>query len=245
MRFDAVFFDSGGTLYQLEPREGLAPGTTRAEIDAQGPQRVVKALEGLGRTCEPARVTQAVQAALKEFRERHARQLVYHHGDVMISVLQKLGLPAGAEDAVCLADAFSGPRYATWLFPGTAETLRELADAGVYIGLIANTAVPSWSMDRAFHGVGLLQFFRTRIYSGDERLAKPDARIFELAAQRAGVSGKRILYVGDSVEFDIVAARNAGWSAAHKRPAGEPDCPQADFSFDHTPDLAGYVLGKK
>jgi HAD superfamily hydrolase (TIGR01549 family) len=244
MRFDAVFFDSGGTLYQLEPREGVAPGMLRHEVDALAALRTAKALEGLGHVCDAVKVNEAVNAALKEFRERHARQLVYHHGDVMLEVLRKLGLPVRPEDAMCLADAYAGPRYASWLFPGTAETLRALEDAGVYLGLIANTAVPSWSMDRAFHGVGLLQFFPTRIYSGDERLAKPDTRIFELAAKRAGVTGKRILYVGDSVEFDIVAARKAGWAAAHKRPTGAELCAEADFSFDQTPELLAFVLGK-
>lgn len=244
MRFDAVFFDSGGTLYQLAPSESVEPGTTRPEVDKRGSTRVAKALEGLGHRCDPARVAEALDATLREMRARHAKKLTYHFADVMQEFLPKLGLPARPEEAACLADAYAGPRYKSWLFPGTLETLQALAGAGVCMGLIANTAVPSWSMDRSFHGVGLLSFFPTRIYSGDERLAKPDARIFHLAAERAGVSGKRILYVGDSVENDIVAAKNAGWAAAHKRPEGAAPCAQADFSFDRTPDLLPFVLGK-
>ena len=98
-------------------------------------------------------------------------------------------------------------------------------------------------MDRSLRGVGILKYLKTRIYSGDEGLVKPDLRIFKLAEKRAGLRGKRVLYVGDKVEKDIKPPKALGWSAALRRYTETTSHGLADFEFDRTQELLGFVLG--
>ena len=50
--------------------------------------------------------------------------------------------------------------------------------------------------------------------SGDEKLAKPDARIFDLAARRFGLEPGAMLFIDDN-PANIAAARELGWNVHH------------------------------
>ncbi|KKK57534.1 hypothetical protein LCGC14_3053510, partial [marine sediment metagenome] len=99
---------------------------------------------------------------------------------------RRLGLAVRAEEALLCADAYVGPVYRAWLFPEVARTVHELSEAGVYLGVISNTAMPAPVADRILSGAGLGRYFKVRIYSGPEGVAKPDPAIFHLARRRAG-----------------------------------------------------------
>ncbi len=236
-RFDAVFFDSGGTLYGVFDGESCP---TPQELFAARVGRVAAALAAY-RPGIPAGLDAAIVSCEERLKEELGAGYNFHR--LMCAVLEHLDLGLGSEVAACLADAYAGPRYADWLFPGTRKMLADLRDAGLYLGLIANTAWPSFCMDRALSGVGLLSFFRTRIYSGDEGIEKPDPAIFSLAARDSGQAGRRILYVGDSLEKDIEGARAAGWPAALRRSGVSAGSGRADFEFDRCQELVEFVLG--
>ena len=57
---------------------------------------------------------------------------------------------------------------------------------------------------------GLEGHFAFVVFSQDVRIEKPDRRIFEITAQRAGCELAEMLHVGDSLENDVAGARNAG-----------------------------------
>ena len=57
---------------------------------------------------------------------------------------------------------------------------------------------------------GLEGYFAFVIFSQDVRIEKPDRRIFEITAERAGCELAQMLHVGDSLENDVAGARNAG-----------------------------------
>jgi HAD superfamily hydrolase (TIGR01509 family) len=59
----------------------------------------------------------------------------------------------------------------------------------------------------------LAQHFLAILDSGLLGFAKPDARIFHLAAARAGVAPAELVHVGDSERADVVGARAAGLRA--------------------------------
>ncbi|GAC1352756.1 MAG: hypothetical protein NVS3B20_17650 [Polyangiales bacterium] len=61
--------------------------------------------------------------------------------------------------------------------------------------------------------VGIAQYFSVVLDSGVLGFAKPDHRIFDLAAARLGAPLARMLHVGDSESADIIGAKSAGaWS---------------------------------
>ncbi len=57
---------------------------------------------------------------------------------------------------------------------------------------------------------GLKDRFAFVIFSQDVGVEKPDKRIFEIAAQRAGCQLNQLLHVGDSLESDVAGANRAG-----------------------------------
>ena len=68
--------------------------------------------------------------------------------------------------------------------------------------------------------VGLLPYFEVVIDSHEERIEKPDPRIFRRAMERTGARPGRSLYVGDFYHIDVAGARAAGMRAVLLDPGG-------------------------
>ncbi len=236
MKFEHIFFDSGGTLYG--PGTGVDPSPDH--VASGNTRRVHALLSGMGVDLDFRRLEETMARQEKACRQRSGKAYTFFR--LMKAVVDELHLPLGTEAAACLADAYAGPRYASWLFPGTEDALRTLTDKGYRLGIIANTAWPGFCMDRAFAGVGLLPFFGIRIYSGDIGIEKPDPAIFRLAERIGGLAGKSILYVGNDVEADIKGAAAAGWSTAFRRGNHATTAGPADMEFDHISELVRYCL---
>lgn len=236
MRFDGIFFDSGGTLY----RSGGDADITPRQVAAESVSRVHGLLAGMGVVLDISVLRETLAQQEKGCRKEFGK--AYNFVRLMEAVLSSLSLPLGKEVAVCLADAYAGPRYASWLFPGTASALRMLSESGCRLGIIANTTWPGFCMDRAFAGVGLSPFLSIRIYSGDIGIEKPDPAIFRLAERAGGLEGKRILYVGNDIAADVEGANAVGWSTAFRRAGERTTAGLADLEFDHISELVSYCL---
>ncbi|MDI6448962.1 HAD family hydrolase [Anaerobaca lacustris] len=100
--------------------------------------------------------------------------------------------------------------------PDLHETLANLTESGVRLGIVSNTFVNRASLDRQLAGLGLLDFFPMRLYSYELMLRKPDARLFRIAAERIGEAPERILFVGDRIDLDVRPALDCGMAAALK-----------------------------
>jgi len=108
--------------------------------------------------------------------------------------------------------------------PGTHEIVRGLAGGGVPLFAITNFASPFWREYRATEP--LFDLFGDIVVSGDEKLAKPDARIFDLAARRFGHAPQAMLFIDDNAA-NIASARDLGWQVHHFHGA---DALRADLS---------------
>jgi len=239
MSFDGIFFDSGGTIYDEGPPPGCSDPHS-SQVNAGAPARAAAALRSLGHRVNEDEVDAHLRA-LASLPER-ARP-AYTQEDTVAALYERLGLEPRRDEVVYVTGVYSGPRYRSWLFPHVAEVLAALEATGIPMGLIANTGVPGWVMDRNFRGVGLLEYFSVRVYSGDEGMEKPDPRIFDLAAKRAGLTNGKLLYMGDRPEKDMAGARAAGWSSVLFRSAVASSEGAADFEIDSWRDLVPIVTG--
>ena len=92
--------------------------------------------------------------------------------------------------------------------PGMIELVADLAAAQVPLYAITNFSHEFWPRFRATAPV--FAPFRDVVVSGDERLVKPDARIFALAMQRFGVAPGAALFIDDRPD-NVTAAEAAGF----------------------------------
>jgi len=100
--------------------------------------------------------------------------------------------------------------------PGIKETLSALKRMGLKLGIVSNTFVNSYSLEKHLEQVGILDFFTVRMYSYEFDFRKGDLRIFKIAAERIGEAAENILYVGDSISKDIKPALKIGFKPVLK-----------------------------
>jgi len=100
--------------------------------------------------------------------------------------------------------------------PKLKETLTAIKALGVKLGIVSNTFVHGSSLEKHLEQLSILDFFPTRLYSYEFKFRKPDARIFEAAADRIGENLENIMFVGDRIDTDITPALRAGMQAVLK-----------------------------
>ena len=234
-RYDAVFFDSGGTLFDPSARNPSMQEVIDRRID-----RLAAAVRVFGIDVDSGRLEQAHEALYGQTEHELGPRFSYYL--LLLRVVEELGLPLSEEQTAIVTVAYAGPRYRHWVFPDTHELLAQLTDAGIHLGLIANTAWPGFAMHTALAGVGLARYLDTMVISCDEGVAKPDPEIFRTARRRAGLSDTaRAVYVGDDMEKDIRGAKNVGWDAALRHSSVPTSAGLADFEFDHSLELLPFL----
>jgi HAD superfamily hydrolase (TIGR01549 family) len=96
------------------------------------------------------------------------------------------------------------------LYDDVSGVMRQLADAGVRIGLISNTHRCLASFQSHFDLQGLVS---ATISSSDHGLMKPHPSIFNAALALLGVAAADAVMVGDSLKHDVEGALNVGMRA--------------------------------
>jgi HAD superfamily hydrolase (TIGR01549 family) len=90
------------------------------------------------------------------------------------------------------------------------EVLKFLKSKGYKIALISNT---NPTIKRVIEKYSLQQFFDAEIYSYKEGILKTNPKLFQIAVERLGLTAEEVLVIGDSIQTDIIGARNAGLTA--------------------------------
>jgi HAD superfamily hydrolase (TIGR01549 family) len=132
------------------------------------------------------------------------------------------------------------------------ETLRPNVEATLKIlkfhyriGLIANQ--PLGTADR-LKGFGIRDYFEVIVASAEEKLEKPDPRIFKLGLTRAGVAPEEALMCGDRLDNDILPSMKLGirtaWVKYDMGSYGNVDLlpHEPDFTISNIDELP-YLLG--
>jgi putative hydrolase of the HAD superfamily len=198
MRFadlGAVTVDGYGTLLRLiDPVPAL-----RAALAGRGVER------------DDAEVAGAFLAEVAHYRPRAHEgrdpgSLATLRRDCVDVFLRHLDGPLESDGFV---DAFMGALVFEPV-PGAAETLRELRERGLRLGVVAN-----WdcALPEQLERLGLDGLVDTVVTSARAGVAKPDPAIFELALNELGVPADRALHVGDE-QIDEDGARAAGLAFA-------------------------------
>ena len=90
-------------------------------------------------------------------------------------------------------------------FDDAIEGLSEVRKLGLRIGILSNMSVPGKKLEEqfSFAGIKVLEFVLT---SSDVGYEKPHPRVFEAALERADVTARDAVYVGDQIVSDVEGA---------------------------------------
>ncbi|GAA0912105.1 HAD-IA family hydrolase [Nonomuraea longicatena] len=127
----------------------------------------------------------------------------------LAAVAAELG---GTEDALRAVEEFREQRF--WV---DEEVRKLLAKAQERVPLIIVTNAMD-TLDEHLDRIGLTYFADAVVSSAKVGVAKPDPRIYILAAELAGVAPERCLFIDDRLE-NVEAARRLGMTGVHFRSA--------------------------
>lgn len=93
---------------------------------------------------------------------------------------------------------------------GSHELVERLAGAGVPLFCLTNFGDEFWEVFRPTQPI--FDHFADIIVSGKEKVAKPEARIYEIVEERSGRRGDALFFTDDN-PANIKAAKARGWDA--------------------------------
>jgi putative hydrolase of the HAD superfamily len=94
--------------------------------------------------------------------------------------------------------------------PDAAETLRTLRERGLRLGMISNA---SSELSGLWAESPFPPLFDAALFSADERMMKPDRRLYERMAELLGVEPAECLFVGDGAYRELQGAQAVGMTA--------------------------------
>ncbi len=97
--------------------------------------------------------------------------------------------------------------------PGTWALLDLLQARGIPLHAITNWSAETWPEGLRVHP-RLDEVFGTLVISGREGITKPDARIFELLCERAGIVPQDCVFIDDGLH-NVAGAKAVGMDAIH------------------------------
>ena len=129
------------------------------------------------------------------------------------------------------------------LYPDTVSTLKLLSQK-YKIGIIANQ--PLGTQER-LNKMKIDKYINLVISSAEEKVSKPDLKIFQLALDRVGCSADNTVMVGDRLDNDIVPAKAVGmktiWIKQGLGGLATPknDSETADFTVKNISEICDYL----
>ncbi|MDE1152421.1 MAG: HAD family hydrolase [Micavibrio sp.] len=134
-------------------------------------------------------------------------------------------------DKVYVAAYEAGIRQHLKIHAGAEETLKQLADSGVFMAVVSSKRGNILRAEAAH--LGFDKYFSALVGAGDAPMDKPHAESVQHALQGSGLAaGADVLFIGDSLT-DITCARNAGCTAV----LIETKLPDAALLAKNPPDL--------
>lgn len=113
------------------------------------------------------------------------------------------------DDCQALWKKLNNFSYKVKLYNDVKPNLKKLS-SNFTIGILSNTSI--WT---AMDGtqLGLKEYIKYNILSCKVGSSKPDIKIYKYAEKLSGYKPSELLYVGDTIKFDVSPSLKAGWKA--------------------------------
>jgi len=159
-------------------------------------------------------------AFVRAFEDATAKASLYRieipMEEIIAKVLSKFGVrnvdPEFIHGAV---EAYYRPEIQSWqLFPDTLDTLTALEKSRYLLGIVSN-ARSDWQVNSILRKFDLTRFFNLIVISALLRIRKPRAEIFLKALDGLDLSPKETVFIGNSVDADVLGPKSVGIHTIH------------------------------
>ena len=229
--YQAILFDLDGTLISLRLCEAEALQRTLADA------RLLSALPS-----DPAQVTDTFAAISgKYWAARTQDEFTSHTRERVVEYSLRDFLAHFNLNRSLAGDL--AKRYwrafcrSSALNPGAMDTVQKLSDR-FQLGVITNGYIDS--QRGRLDAAGLTPFFDPVLISEEVGVAKPDARIFQMALAALDLRPEDVIYIGDSISHDYQGCQNARIDFCHYCPRHfkeETALPQVKFGISRLTEL--------
>lgn len=207
---DAVIFDWGGTLSEFVSVELVDAWRLAARhLDPEHEDELTDRLVQVEADFWATTSSHQRSATLADLLAEAARQLGM---DVAEALLE--------EAAVRHLDAWT-PHIRH--DPEAVETLSELRERGLRIGMLSNTHWPRAFHERFLDRDGLVELIDARLYTSEMPFQKPHPSAFLAAAEALDVDPAKAVFVGDRPWDDVSGAQATGMRAVLRPNPVAPD----------------------
>lgn len=208
MAIRGVTFDWWGTIAVIPPREDAAV------LRDLRISRLEARLREAGVRLERPVLVDAYERQGKVLEEAWALHRDLSPDEQVHTFLRFAGL--GPDDpglAAAVGEALGGAildRRPT-IFPDLQAAMAAVSARGLTIGLISNTG-RSWGryLSALQEDLGIGRYFRSRSYSDELGLRKPQPGIFRAALSGLGLAPEEVVHIGDDVIADVVGGAGIG-----------------------------------
>lgn len=196
----AIFFDLYGTLAGFFP--------SRFEIQSQACMQfnITLTEEGVIKGYKKADEHMTNQNALYPIRNRTPQEINDFFSEYESLVLEGCGINVDLDTATLIWKEIKKIPYEMKLFDDVVESLKNLRNKKLILGVISNIHKPGVELLKEFELTEYIDFSVTSYEAGSE---KPHPPIFEEALRRALVTSNEVFHVGDQIGSDIEGAENA------------------------------------
>lgn len=215
---ETVLFDLDGTLltYDQDPEAVMAEAYERAGVDP---------------FCDPGELW-SLADQVPDVESDHAFLT-----ELWGIAADRHGGPAdrAVHEALARANEAATDHSAVSFRPGAEAALSAVADAHD-VGVVTNGSRRTQTQKLA--ALSLDDHFETIVYAGEDTAPKPDTEPFDLALSRLDGRPESSLYVGNSLEHDVVGAQRAGLRVAWLPGPYDPATPDPHAPDHHLGSLA-------
>jgi putative hydrolase of the HAD superfamily len=225
-KIKAITLDLDDTLWPVAPTIARAEAVLQAWLADHAPDTA--------QLCLQPEVKRTIRLAVNQRHPDKAHDLTFLRREAIRQSLLQAG------DAPDLADAafevFFAARQNVTLYDGVSTALARLA-----------ARYPLVSLSNGNADVFLTEaapYFKASVSARSVGVAKPDVRIFHVAAAQLNLPVESILHLGDDVNTDVMGAVNAGMQAAWINTQGHDwphDAPQP-LTVGHLAELCDHLL---
>lgn len=225
-KIKAITLDLDDTLWPVWPTIARAEDVLQAWLTAHAPETA--------KLCAQTDIKRRIRAEVNQRHPDKAHDLSFLRREAIRESLLRAG------DAPHLADAafdvFFAERQNVTLYDGVSSALARLA-ARYPLVSVSNGNADVFRTEAA-------PYFKAAVSARVVGVAKPDVRIFHVAANQLNLPAESVLHLGDDATTDVMGATHAGMQTAWINTQGHDwphDSPQP-LTVSHLAELCDHLL---